>query len=256
MKTDIWMPLYLRDYLTDTSRLSTIEHGAYLLLLMDYWVNGPLPNNNNILLQITKLSTENLRVISGLLLGFFVLDKNTNTWHNKRIDQELQKASSRRENAVNNGKKGGRPTENNPEDNPSNNPEPNPQESSSPSPSPSYTHTYSPSVDYSSFQDLWNAHLEPKILKLSEARKQKIKSRITKDKDFKTHFEICLQKIKESDFLCGRKGEWRATFDWLITNETNYIKVLEGNYKNNEPLNKAERNIENARKAIEGFDNN
>ena len=126
MKTDIWMPLYVKDYLASTSRLSTIEHGAYLLLLMDYWINGALPNDNSVLLQITKLDKDNLWVINGLLSRFFYLDEESNTYKNLRIEVEREKATHNRKVAVTNGKKGGRPK----------NPRVNPEETSSSAPTP------------------------------------------------------------------------------------------------------------------------
>lgn len=89
-KTDIWMPLYIADYLADTMRLSTEQHGAYLLLIMDYWRNGPLPDDDAALSSITKLPQATWRKYRPILERMF--NVSGGEWRHKRIDDELHKA--------------------------------------------------------------------------------------------------------------------------------------------------------------------
>lgn len=70
-KNDTWMPLYIGDYLADTSRLSTEQHGAYLLLLMDYWRNGPPLDDDEELANITKLPLPQWRKHAAKLRAMF-----------------------------------------------------------------------------------------------------------------------------------------------------------------------------------------
>lgn len=46
------------------------------------------------------------------------------------------------------------------------------------------------------------------------------------------------KQIEASSLLRGDKGRWVITFDWLIADDTNWVKVLEGNYNNNTNNNK------------------
>lgn len=97
-KTDIWMPLFIGDYLADTARLTTEQHGAYLLLIMDYWRNGPPPDDAAILCQITRLSPDAWSIAQAMLGKFFIIENGV--WRHKRIDQELSAAGDKKEKAV------------------------------------------------------------------------------------------------------------------------------------------------------------
>ena len=94
-KVDIWMPLYVADYLSATSRLTTEQHGAYLLLLMDYWKNGPPPDNDGVLAQITRLSPSAWSNARTMLEAFFQVQSGQ--WSHHRVDEELAKANHNKE---------------------------------------------------------------------------------------------------------------------------------------------------------------
>jgi uncharacterized protein YdaU (DUF1376 family) len=81
------MPMYWGDYLADTAHFTTTEHGAYLLLIGYYWTNGGLPQDENAIRRIAKLSPLLWRKISPLLKQKFDA-----LWRHKRIDMELAKA--------------------------------------------------------------------------------------------------------------------------------------------------------------------
>jgi uncharacterized protein YdaU (DUF1376 family) len=108
-KVDIWMPIYIGDYLRDTEELSAEEHGAYILLLMHYWLKGGIIGSNvDRLSRVARTTPETCSFILGY---YFTLDGGN--YKNKRADDEMANAESRRLASSENGKKGGRPTKNN-----------------------------------------------------------------------------------------------------------------------------------------------
>lgn len=85
--SDAWMPLYIGDYKADTAHLSTIEDGAYLLLIFHYWRAGCLPKDDGSLARIAKMTAKQWASHKSVILAFFDADLK-----HKRIDIERQKA--------------------------------------------------------------------------------------------------------------------------------------------------------------------
>ncbi len=95
MKVDIWMPLYVADYLADTTRLTTEQHGAYLLLLMDYWRNGPPPDDDRILAQITRMSPDAWGNAQAVLKQYFEIINGL--WIHARVEREIGDARAKKD---------------------------------------------------------------------------------------------------------------------------------------------------------------
>jgi len=85
-----WMPLYVADYLRKTTRLTTEQHGAYCLLIMDYWVNGALPDDDTALAQIVRLPINTWRKHRDVIQLFFAVKDGK--WTHDRIEDERMKA--------------------------------------------------------------------------------------------------------------------------------------------------------------------
>src|SRR3978361_1950146 len=85
-----WFPFYVGDYVRDTARLTTEAHGAYLLLMLDYWVNGAPPDDDETLATITKLPVTIWRKRRPMLVKFFKVKDGV--WTHSRIEKEKAKA--------------------------------------------------------------------------------------------------------------------------------------------------------------------
>jgi uncharacterized protein YdaU (DUF1376 family) len=81
-----WMPLYIADFLGDTTHLSSAEIGAYLLLIMHYWSHGRLPAAEEAVHRVTRMTNRQWAKSRNTLKSFFTED-----WRHHRIDREIAK---------------------------------------------------------------------------------------------------------------------------------------------------------------------
>lgn len=97
------------------------------------------------------------------------------------------------------------------------------------------------SIPFSNIKQLWNSIPKLSDIKsLSENRKRHIKARIS-ETSLEDFYEV-IENVKNSKHLKNDYSDqeklkidekyrnWKCTFDWII-NPSNYLKILEGNYK-------------------------
>lgn len=91
------LPLFTDAYLGDTTHLSTMEHGAYLLLLIVSWRSPGccLPDDDALLARYTRLTRDKWRKVRPIIQPFFTI--RDGFWHQARLQDELQHLQSRRE---------------------------------------------------------------------------------------------------------------------------------------------------------------
>lgn len=93
-----YIQLYPADYLADTAHLNAAQHGAYLLLIMNYWQTGaPLKDSNVRLANVARMSQQEWIEARELLEEFFEIKDGE--WVHHRIERDLSGVYSKSKNA-------------------------------------------------------------------------------------------------------------------------------------------------------------
>ena len=82
----------------------------------------------------------------------------------------------------------------------------------------------------------WNNTVPRKVNRLTPWRIEHLAARMA-EVGFVENFSVIAAKVAASDFLSGKKPskdkrDWKATFDWVIKDSENWVKVFEGKYDN------------------------
>ncbi len=216
MKTDIWMPIYIGDFLKDTTHLNTEETSLYLLILVHLWNNeGTITIQK--LARILRFSDKKMRKKLKNFSEFFSCMNGE--LFQKRLFFEWEKSQQNREIRSEVGKLGGRPkTKRKPIGKPIANQKGNQNKTPSPSPSPSYILTreeYDKSLQ--TFRDAdnskWISSLKQEYTDLDIPKcLKKIATYWATDEGF-------AHKLKSK----SKSIRWKATFENGLTMEWNQI---------------------------------
>jgi uncharacterized protein YdaU (DUF1376 family) len=101
------LTLWTDAYLSDTRHLSTVEHGAYLLLLMEAWrrPHCDLPDDDQILSRLAGLAPKEWAKVKPVIMEFWTRDGRRKTWSQKRLVKERDAARKRSKSASDNSSK-------------------------------------------------------------------------------------------------------------------------------------------------------
>lgn len=100
------LPLFTDAYLSDTRHLTTEEHGAYLLLLMEAWrrPDCSLPDDDKLLARLAGMPVARWQEVKPVVMEFWKRDGRRKIWTQKRLLKErvyvAEKSASQRDKIV------------------------------------------------------------------------------------------------------------------------------------------------------------
>ena len=95
MPSNPYMPLFVGDYLRDTVHLQTVEHGAYMLILMALWSQGgAIKSDPKYLARVARMTPTKFKNMWPSIEGFFISENGV--LRHARIDRELTHIEKKR----------------------------------------------------------------------------------------------------------------------------------------------------------------
>ena len=234
-------PMWIADYLSDTSHLDATEHGVYHLLLYRYWLTDgrALPEDMSVLRRIARCRTR--EKVERILTEFWELSVGEG-WHHKRAKKELRVTRDRKMAASENAKKRWKNNDR------AHAEASNPLCSPSPSPSPEEKEKEKykkekekeadkkvPNCPHQKIIELYHEHTKLRRVREWGENRQSLLRTMWKKYPELEWWEGYFKFVAKSDFLNGRmapkNGEhvWTADLEWLIK-PSNFQKVHEGKY--------------------------
>jgi uncharacterized protein YdaU (DUF1376 family) len=226
-----YMPLYVADYLADAAHLTTQEHGAYLLLIMNYWQRGgPLPDDDARLARIARMGPREWARVRDSLSEFF--EVVCGTWSHSRVDSELARVSAKSLKS----KKAAQASVERRFGKRSADVEPTDTEADTDKEDKSSNEDSSvgtdPPLTKKEILEAWHQRMVPlgfpAVRKMTAQRDRQLKARL-KDSTLE-EWQRAMDALERSAFCKGDNDRgWRADFDFLLQPKS-FTKLLEGAY--------------------------
>ncbi len=92
-----------------------------------------------------------------------------------------------------------------------------------------------PPTPHQQIQELFNTLCPsfPRVISLGKTRRKHLQARWKQFNYDLSVFETAFKRVEASEFCKGKNDKnWKVSFDWLIQNDSNMVKVLEGKYDN------------------------
>lgn len=233
------MPLWTDAYLGDTTHLTTIEHGAYLLLLMTMWrAGGSLEFDDKLLARYARLNAGQWRRIKPVLMPFFTVEEGRIKQGRLTAEYGFVKRKAKSQSA----RAKARWLKNNETSDATasagqchgNAPTPTPTPTIKEVDANASTPPDKPPDECRLAMDAYNVVATraglPKAQRLSDQRRRSLTARLRECGGL-DGWNDALAKLEASDFCTGRRTAWRADIDFLCQAKT-FTKLIEGSYDN------------------------
>lgn len=259
-----YMQFYVAEYLADTTHLNAEQHGAYLLLLMNYWQRGkPLPDSNDRLAIVSRSFPDRWNEMREVLSEFFEIKDGF--WIHNRVERDLLRVKGVSDAGKKAGIASGKARKQKTSNDRSENVQRNVNETSTKDEPTEQNRTEQIKNSLlvvndrpEEFANIWNSGCGkdlPRVTKFTDSRKKKVRQRMGDGLTLSVFYEV-VRLCVSSNFLTGKEGAWKASFDWIMENDKNWVKVREGNYTNksgNGTSHKSQQRGQEINDTIDGF---